>query len=104
MNKEQEPEIFNEPFNEPVPYIVYERTIARFERIVKRLIIAILIAVAILFVTNLAWLWVFNSYEVVTQDVLVDSDDGGNASYIGANGSIVNGKGDSKDESQAKEE
>lgn len=93
-----------EVINEPIPYFVFERTIARFERTVRRLIIALCIAIALIFASNIAWLWVFNSYEIVTQDVTVDSNEGGDANYIGANGTINNGTGNSKDNGQEEKE
>ena len=63
-----------------VPYIVYEGTIARFERTVKRLIIALIIAVILLFASNMAWLYEWSLYDY--SDVTIDSDDGGVANYL----------------------
>lgn len=85
-----------EAYKEPIPYFVYERTMARFERTIKRLIIVIVIAVVTLFASNMAWLYVFNSYDVVSEEVAIDSNDGGNANYIGASGIINNGESGSK--------
>ena len=73
-----------------VPYIVYEGTMARFERTIKRLIIVIIISVVTLFASNMAWLYVFSFYDLVSEEVTVDSQDGGNANYIGASGIINN--------------
>ena len=92
-----------EAYKEPIPYFVYERTMARFERTIKRLIIVIGIAVALIFAGNMAWLWVFNSYDVVSKEVSLDGKDGGNANYIGASGVINNGEGGSKENGTAKE-
>lgn len=92
-----------EVYKDPVPYIVYEGTMARFERTIKRLIIVIGIAVALIFASNMAWLWVFNSYDVVSEEVSLDGKDSGNANYIGASGVINNGEGGSKEDSTAKE-
>lgn len=97
-------ESMTEAYKEPIPYFVHERTIARFERTVKRLIIVIGIAIALIFASNIAWLWVFNSYDVVSEEVSLDGKDDGNANYIGASGVINNGEGSSKEDSQAKEE
>lgn len=63
-----------------VPYIVYEGTIARFERTVKGLIIALIIAVILLFASNMAWLYEWSLYDY--SDVTIDSDDGGVANYL----------------------
>lgn len=74
-----------------VPYIVYEGEMARQERHAKRLIIMLAIMLVLFFASNMAWLHVWNQYEYVDGDVTVDSQDGGNANYIGNDGDIVNG-------------
>lgn len=42
--------------NKDVPYIVYEGAIASSERHIKRLIIALIICIILLFVSNALWL------------------------------------------------
>lgn len=85
-----------------VPYIVFESAMAREERHCKRLTIALVIAVIAMLLSNLAWLWVWNSYEFAGEDssqyesVAVDSD-GGNANYIGNDGDISNGTNSSEE-------
>lgn len=79
-----------------VPYIVFESTIARFERTLKRLVILLAIAILLLFASNALWIYEWMQYDYT--DVTVDSQDGGNANYIGANGYINNGKGSSQEE------
>lgn len=81
--------------NNSVPFIVHEGTIARFERTIRRLIILVGITILLLFASNAIWIYEWNQYDY--SDVLVDSQDGGNASYIGANGYINNGESTSKD-------
>lgn len=75
-----------------VPYIVFEGSMARSERHIKRLVIALIIAVVMIAVTNIAWLWVWNSYEYVgdTSEISVEGE--GNANYIGNDGDITNGE------------
>lgn len=73
-----------------VPYVVFEYTMARFERTIKRLIIVIAITVIALFASNALWLYEWCQYDY--EDVTVDSQDGGNANYIGASGVINNGE------------
>lgn len=80
--------------NNSVPFIVHEGTIARFERTIRRLIILVGITILLLFASNAIWIYEWNQYDY--SDVLVDSQDGGNASYIGANGYINNGESGSK--------
>ena len=43
-----------------VPYLVFEGQMARNERSIKRLIIALIIAVILIFATNMAWLYAWN--------------------------------------------
>ena len=84
--------------NRDVPYMVYEGSMARAERHIKRLVIALIIAVIGIVATNAAWLHVWNSYEYIgdSSEINVDSD-GGNANYIGNDGDINNGERDSKE-------
>lgn len=83
-----------------VPFIVYEGTIARFERTVKRLIILVGITILLLFASNAIWIYEWNQYDY--QDVIMDNNDGGNANFMGAgaSGVINNGTGTSKDKDQ----
>lgn len=87
-----------------VPYIVYEGEMARQERQTKRLIVMLIIMLVLFFASNMAWLYVWNQYGYVDEAVTVDSDDGGNANYIGNNGDIVNGYGDSQKTTTKEEE
>lgn len=90
---------------ENVPYVVYESAQARNERDKKRLLIALIISVVLVFISNAIWLWAWMQYDYVSEEVIVDSADGGNANYIGQNGDINNyGEGSSASEdSQAQE-
>lgn len=75
-----------------VPYIVHESMLAREERNVKRLIVALVISILLLFASNIAWLYAWCQYDYVGGEVTVDSGSGGNANYIGNNGDINNGE------------
>ena len=85
-----------------VPYIVYEGTMARFERSIKRLIIALVIAVILLFASNAFWLYEWTQYDY--SSVSIDSRDKGNANYLeaGLNGVINNAEDSGQEESQEK--
>ena len=78
---------------ENVPYIVHEAAMARNERNVKRMVIAIVTAIALLFASNALWLWAWMQYDYSSEEIIVEQDaqDGGNANYIGSDGDIVNG-------------
>lgn len=86
-----------------VPYIVYEGEMARQERHIKRLIIMLAIMLFLFFASNMAWLYVWNQYEYVDEDVTVDSRDGGNANYIGDDGDIINGISNGKEKKTQEE-
>lgn len=72
-----------------VPYIVYESEQARSERSIKRLIIAVIAAVAMLFVSNLVWIYAWCQFDYA--NVTLDSGESGNANFIGNDGDINNG-------------
>lgn len=82
--------------NKDVPYIVFEGTVARFERTIKRLIILITITILLLFASNAIWIYEWCQYDYST--IMVDSEDGGHANYLeaGMNGAINNGEGSSQ--------
>ena len=81
-----------------IPYIAFEAEMARHERTIKRLFIALLIAVVLLCASNLAWLWFFNQFDFHTETVMFDTTDGGGNSYIGNDGVINNGEDDSTED------
>ena len=77
---------------ESVPYIVHEASMARMERQIKRLWIALIVAIVFLFASSAiftyAWLqYDYSSYEAIT-------DDGCDANIIGNDGAIYNGYGE----------
>lgn len=53
-----------------IPYIVYEGSLARMERQIKRVWIALIIAIVSLLLTNIAWLYYESQFETIsyTQD------------------------------------
>ena len=77
--------------NEKIPYIVFEGEMARHERTIKRLLVALAVTIAIVFISNMAWLWFFNQFDYATETVTQELDSG-NANYIGADGTINNGE------------
>lgn len=46
-----------------IPFIVHEAEVSRFERHIKRLWIALIIAVLAIVITNIAWLVYINQYD-----------------------------------------
>lgn len=76
-----------------VPYIVFESSQARMERTNRRLWITTIILIALLFLTNGAWIYYESQFEdtVITQE----NADGVN-NYVGNDGDIFNGETNSK--------
>jgi hypothetical protein len=75
-----------------IPYLAFESSQARMERINKKLWIVILVLIVALVGSNAAWIQYENSFmdEVtVTQDAPE-----GNNNYIGRDGDITNGTAD----------
>ncbi|MCM1328852.1 MAG: hypothetical protein NC253_05360 [Ruminococcus sp.] len=80
-----------------IPFYAYDMEQARTERREKRLIIALVIAVALIFISNMAWLFAWCQYDYVDTSVSLDSGEGGFANFIGNDGDINNGKDYGKD-------
>ena len=73
-----------------VPYIVFESTICRFDRVIKRLWIIILILIFLLLGTNLAWLYYESQFETVEETQTVEQKADGNRdnSFIGGDNNV----------------
>ena len=81
--------------NVNVPYVVHEATVARQERQIKRMWIALIVAVALVFASNAIWLYAWMQYDYSSEEIIVDAEDNGNANYIGQDGNIYNGEDNS---------
>ena len=90
--------------NKNIPYIAFESEMARHERTIKRLLVALIAVIIMLFASNVAWLWFFNQFDFQTETVMFDTEDGGDNSYIGNDGVINNGEdGSSGNENDTQE-
>ena len=80
--------------NVTVPYVVHEATVARQERQIKRMWIALIVAWSVV----LAIVGIFTyerlqyDYTGTYEEIIVDAEDNGNANYIGQDGNIYNGE------------
>ena len=73
---------------ENVPYIVHEASMARMERQIKRLCIAVIVSVCLLFASNAGWL----IYESQFSKISYEQDgEGINNVNIGEQGDLING-------------
>ena len=69
---------------EAVPYIVHESAMARNERTIKRLVIALIISVIMIFACNAAWLYVWQLYNYASEDMTYTyQQDGEGVNIIG---------------------
>ena len=79
-----------------IPYIAFEAEMARHERTIKRLLVALVASIMLVFISNIAWLIFFNQFEFDVQSVSQELDSG-NANFIGNDGAITNGRAESND-------
>ena len=84
-----------------VPYVVHESTVARQERQIKRMWIALIVAVALIFASNAIWLYAWMQYDYESYEITADGDS--NANYIGQDGNIYNGSVNQGEKESAEE-
>ena len=82
--------------NDSVPYIAHEASEARFERIIKRLWVVIILLIVLLVGSNSLWIYYESQWEVVETSVESIADRG--IAIANADGS-VNYYGESKGDS-----
>lgn len=70
-----------------VPFLVYESAQARAERTVKRLIIALIMTIVLLFLSNVLWLKYINEYDMETVSCAQDGT-GLNSINFGEQGDV----------------
>ena len=89
-----------------VPYFMFEGMMARHERTIKHFIIALVLVVLLMFVSNAIWVYEWSTYEYTgtSETVSIDGKEGV-ANYIGNDGDITNGSdsGDKKNKDADKE-
>lgn len=96
--------------HESISMFAHESIMARMERTVKRLFIALIFSIVIIFATNMAWLYMWMQYDymdtdtdtVQTEQVTLDSGGEGSANYIEKSnvGDIVNGTDNSQENNE----
>lgn len=75
-----------------VPYIVYESAQARSERMNRRLVIALVIAVILIFASNALWLWAWMQYDYTGEET-VYTQDGQGINVIGDDNHVADPSG-----------
>ena len=74
--------------NVTVPYVVHESAMARSERQIKRMRIALIVLAVALFLTNMAWIGYQSQFDTFSYD---QDGDGINNVNVGEQGNIING-------------
>ena len=84
-------------YNLTVPYVVYRDSLRDNRWVVRKLIVALIITVVLVFASNIAWLIVWNQYDFSGEQIetTVDSEGDGIANYTGGNGGVIVGEGNS---------
>ena len=78
--------------NQDVPYIFHESAMARSERHIKRLWIALIVSIVMLFASSAIFTYAWLQYDYASYEAI--TDDGGDANIIGNDGDIYNGYGE----------
>lgn len=73
-----------------IPYIAYESAMARGERHLRRVVMALVVAIIGIVLSNVIWLIAWSQYDYIGESCVVDAVNGV-ANYIGNDGDIVNG-------------
>lgn len=80
-----------------VPYIVHRDAMADNRWVIKRITIALIVAVVLMFVSNGLWLyaWLQYDYSTVGDEVIADVNSAGDgvANFTGGNGGVIYGEG-----------
>ena len=75
-----------------IPYIVYEGAVVRLERQSKRLVVALVISIVLMFVSNVLWLYAWCQYDYSSEEITYSQDgEGLNNINTGIQGGVTNG-------------
>lgn len=75
-----------------VPYIVHESAMARAERHIRRLVIALVVAILMVALCNLVWLYAWMQYDYTSEEVVTTyQQDGEGTNIIGDSNQVNNG-------------
>lgn len=57
-----------------IPYAAHESQMSRNERSIKRLVIALIVAIGLMFASNAIWLWAWTSYDYTGEETVITQD------------------------------
>lgn len=87
-----------------VPYVVFDDMVANYQWIIKKMVWALIVAIALMFISNMAWLFVWQMYDYSSTETTVESDGNSVANYTGGDGGVIYGgtsNGQEDDQNQA---
>lgn len=86
--------------NRDIPYIVYEGSMMRAERHIRRLIIALVISLILMVISNTIWLVMWNQYDYSNTTESTYEQDGEGINIIGDSNDVTksNNKTDSNED------
>ena len=87
---------------ESVPYIVHESSMARMERQIKRLWIALIVSVVLLFASSAIFTWAWMQYDYSSEEIVYQQD--GEGTNIIGDSNEVDNYGAESDNSEAQED
>jgi len=77
---------------ERIPYIAYESALARNERTIKRLIIALVLSIVLMFASNAMWAYCWMQYDYTSEETTTTQvDQDGKGTNVYGDGNEVNG-------------
>ena len=83
---------------ESVPYVVYSDTVANYHWVIRKLVIALIVTVVLMFASNAIWIFEWCSFDYKSTETTVESDGDGVANYTGGDGGVMYvGESDSTD-------
>ena len=72
----------------PIPFAAHEAEVSRQERQIKRMWIALIVAISMLFLTNMIWIGCESQFETISYE---QDGEGINNVNLGEQGDLVNG-------------
>jgi hypothetical protein len=76
-----------------IPYIAHQSAAARQERQIRRMWIALLIAISLVFTSNAIWLYAWTQYDYSSEEIIYQQD-GQGTNVIGDSNEVNNGTED----------
>lgn len=73
-----------------IPYIVHESALMRAEKTIKRLTIISILAIVLMFISNIAWMYECTQFDTIAYSYEQDGQ-GVNNVNLGSQGDVLNG-------------